>query len=281
MIEAAIIGAGELGGALAHRLARRDVVGTIRLIDDSGRAAEGKALDIAQAAAVESFSTRLAGSSDVARAAGASIVIIADRFGIGGEWRGDDALMLLQRLTQFAPRAVVICAGALQRELVDVGVRELKIPRLRLFGTAPEALAAGARALIALEIDGSARDVRIAVLGVPPSNIVAAWEDGTVAGLRLTALVSEPARRRLLARIAALWPPGPHVLAAAAVQAIETMLGRSRSLAACFVAPEAGGGTRTRTAALPVRLGPLGIREIVAPALTVAERIAFENAVSR
>ena len=48
----AIIGAGELGGALAHVLARRHAAAAVHLIDDSGRVAEGKALDLMQAAAI-------------------------------------------------------------------------------------------------------------------------------------------------------------------------------------------------------------------------------------
>jgi len=278
MREAAIIGAGELGGALAGRLARRDVVRTVTLIDDGGRIAEGKALDIAQAAPVESFATGLVGTTDIARAAGASIVVIADRSGDRGEWHGDEGLMLLRRLTEFAPRAVIVCAGARQRELVDAGVRELKIARRRLFGTAPEALTAAARALIALAVEGSPQDVGVSVLGVPPSHTVIAWEDGTVAGSRLTALIDDPSRRRLLTRIAALWPPGPHALAAAAAKAIEAMAGRSRPVVSCFVAPEAPDRVSTRTAALPARLDTLGISQVVAPVLSVAERVALETA---
>jgi len=280
LIEVAIIGAGELGGALMHRLARRNVVPAVTLIDDNGSAARGKALDITQAGSIESFSTTLTGSTEIAHAAGASIVIVADRFAAGDEWSGDEALMLLRRLTQLAPRATIVCAGAVQHRLIDAAVRELRIDRRRLFGTAPEALTAGARALIALAIDGSPRDVRIAVLGVPPSHIVVGWEDGTVAGCGLTGLLAAPTRHQLVARIRALWPPGPHALAAAAVQAIENMTGKSRSLATCFVGPDTSTGLRTRTAALPVRLGPLGIVEIVEPVLSVGEQVALENAVS-
>ena len=46
----AVIGAGPLGGALAHVLARRNRVGDVRLIDPDGKVAEGKALDILQSA---------------------------------------------------------------------------------------------------------------------------------------------------------------------------------------------------------------------------------------
>jgi hypothetical protein len=75
----AIIGAGDLGGALAHALARRDLAAAIRLVDETGRVAEGKALDITQAAPIEGFTTELSGSADLSTAAGAAAVIIADR----------------------------------------------------------------------------------------------------------------------------------------------------------------------------------------------------------
>ena len=46
----------------------------------------------------------------------------------------------------------------------------------------------------------------------------------------------------------------------------------------CFVAPDDRAGVRTRTAALPVRLGPGGIVEVVMPVLSVVERVALDNA---
>lgn len=280
MQHVAIIGAGELGGAVAHVLARRDFVRSITLIDDSGRVASGKALDIAQAAPVEGFATQLSGSSDVSMAAGAMIVIVADRAGrsAGGEWQGEEGLLLLKRLTQTASGAVILCAGAAQRELVDRGVGELHMRRERLFGSAPEALAGGARAMVALALNGSPRDVALSILGVPPAQTVIPWEDATIAGFALTRLVGEPTRRRLAARVTALWPPGPHALASAATMVVEAMAGRSRRIASCFVAPDTSAGTRTRTAAQPVRLGSAGIVDVVLPSLSVVERIALDNA---
>src|SRR5439155_19899189 len=110
MREVAIIGAGELGGALAHVLARRDVVAAIRLVDEAGSIASGKALDIAQAAPIEGFATQLSGATDVATAAGASVIVVADR-AAGGEWRGDEAALFAQRLAAMAPGAVQLWAG--------------------------------------------------------------------------------------------------------------------------------------------------------------------------
>ena len=273
----AIIGAGELGGALAHTLARGDLAAGIRLVDETGRVAEGKALDITQAAPIEGFATELSGSADLSTAGGAAVVIIADRVG-GSEWHGGDGLMLLKRLTELASRSVILCAGASQRELVDGGVRELHITPRRLFGTAPEALAAGARALVALALDGSPRDVALSVLGVPPSHIVIPWEEATSAGFALTKLLDEPTRRRVAARIGALWPPGPYALASAATKAVEAMSGRTRAVISCFVAPDDAGGRRTRAAALPARLSFSGVERVVLPALSAVSRVALDNA---
>jgi len=279
MQEVAIIGAGELGGAVAHVLARRDIARLIRLVDDTGQVAAGKALDIAQAAPVEGFATQLTASAEIETAAGASAIIVADRVG-GGEWQSDQAVQLVRRLMRMAPRAVVICAGASQREVVEDAVREMHLERRRVLGSAPEALAASARALVALALNGSPREVALTVLGVPPASIVIPWEEATVGGLALTRLLDEPTRRRVAARVTASWPPGPHALAAAATAVVDAIAGRSRRMLSCFVGPDMAAGERTRTAALPVRFDADGIRDVVMPTLTVVERVALENAMT-
>ena len=277
MSDIAIIGAGELGGALAHLLARRSAAAAIRLIDDRGRVAEGKSLDIMQAGPVEGFGTALTGSTDMMTAGGATVVIVADR-AAGAEWQGEEGLRLVARLRDLAPAAVILCAGGSQRELVDASVRELHLDRRRVLGTAPEALAAGARALVALALDGSPRDVRLTVLGHPPMRTIVPWDDATVGGFRLTRLLDEPGRRRLAARLAAMWPPGPHALAAACGHAVDAILGRTRTMTSCFVAPEESARHRARTVAVPVRLGPQGLETVVLPPLSVIDQVAFDNA---
>jgi malate dehydrogenase len=277
MQDVAIIGAGDLGGAVAHALARSNLARSVRLIDETGRIAVGKALDIAQAAPVEGFATQLSGATDISMAAGASMVILADRM-TGGEWRGEDGLVLLKRLSQTASGAVIVCAGPSQRELVDRGIRELKFARTRLFGSAPESLAAAARALVALAVNGSPRDVSLSILGRPPAHTVIPWADATIGGFSLLRQVDEPSRRRLEARVTSLWPTGPYALAAAATVIVEAMAGRSRRVASCFVAPDLSTGTRVHTGAMPVRLGPAGIVEIVSPSLSAVEQVALDNA---
>ena len=286
MREVAIVGAGELGGLVAHALARRNTAGAVRLIDGNGRVAEGKALDISQAAPIEGFTCTVAGSTDLSSAAGADIVIIADRVGGPGShrdpggnlWSGEDDLTLVRQLNAIAPRALLLCAGVSHRELVEQSVRKLHIPRSRILGSASEAFVAAATAIVALEIDVSPRDVTLSILGVPPHQIVIAWEHAAVAGYALTGMVSEPIRRQLARRIGALWPVGPYALAAAACKVVDAVSGSSRRPVTCFVAPDDQAGVRARAAALPVRLDPTGIVEVMMPALSVVERVALDNA---
>ena len=277
MDDVAIIGAGELGGALADVLARSDLARTIRLVDDTGRVAEGKALDIMQSAAVERFATTVLGATELTAAAGAPLVFVADRVS-GGEWQGEDALMLLTRIAQLGSNPVVVWMGPGGRESIERGVRELTFARERLFGSAPEALAAAVRAIVAVEAGGSPRDVALTVLGVPPANVVVPWEDATIGGFAATGVLDEPVRRRLAEKVPRLWPPGPYALAWAATKAASAIAGRSRQSIAAFVAPDDSQGRRTRAAALPVRLGPGGIESVRLPALNSRDRVALDNA---
>jgi len=290
MDDVAILGAGELGGALAHALAKRDVVRRIRLIDPAGQIAAGIALDIMQSSPIDGFSTVVSGSTDLVTIGGSAIVVVADRAASAsktladtrssgsGDWAGDEGVLLLKQLSGIARQCIVVCAGAQQRELVHRGVQELKWPCERLLGSAPEALAAAVRAIVAIETNGSSQDVALTVLGVPPTHTVIPWEDVTIAGFAATRVLDEPARRRIAARVPALWPAGTHALAAAAAEAVAAIAGRSRRTLSCFVAPQ--DGTRARkTAAMPVRLGPSGVTSVELPTLDGNARTALSNAV--
>ncbi len=272
-----VLGAGELGGLTAHVLARRQISSEICLIDDNGRAAGGKALDIMQAAPVEGFASKVVGTSDASLVAGAAAVVIADAVG-GGEWHGELALGLLKRVSAVSPGSPIVCAGASQRESIEQAARELHIERSRLIGSAPEALGAGVRAVVGAEARVSPRDVAATTVGVPPDHVVVLWEHATIAGFPLDRIVTAVERRRIEMSAARLWPPGPYALASAVAKVLDTLLGRSDRLVTCFVAPDDRAGRRTRAAALPVRLGRTGIVDIVLPELTGRDRVRLDNA---
>lgn len=273
MCEVAIIGAGELGGAIAFHLAKLDAARTVRLLDESGTVARGKALDIAQSAPIEGFSTRVVGGSSLFEAAAARILVIADSAAEPYE-----PLALLRRLSQLSTESIIVCAGAGHRALVEDATREGLRARQRILGSAPQAAASAIKALVALEANGSPRDVSITVLGIPPDQLVVPWEDATIDGTPLARALSDVSRRRLRRLAELIWPPGPLALAGAASRVVTGILGGMRQRVSAFVAPDDSQGRRTRAAALPVYLGCDGIERIDPPALTAHDRVALENA---
>jgi malate/lactate dehydrogenase len=91
-------------------------------------------------------------------------------------------------------------------------------------------------------------------------------------------VLSEPVRRRIDARLAPLWPPGPHALATAAAEAVSSLVGDSRRTFSCFVGPAEAGERRYRAAVLPVRLGPDGATRMEIPELDARTQVALESA---
>lgn len=275
----AILGAGAIGGALAHRLAARGRVPHIRLIDDERRIADGKALDILQSAPIEGWATRLSAGGALEDAAGAGVIVIADGGASGAEHAGETALASLRRLTRMETAAPLVFAGAAQRELMQRALSELHVPARRLVGSAPGALQAAVRARTALELNGTGVDLQVLVTGVPPRGAVIAWEGATAAGQPLGALVPAHRLAAISAFLPALWPPGPFALASAAARVVEALAAGSRRTHTCFVACDSP-PARGTVAALPVELGKGGVQRVVKPALSRQEQTQLENALA-
>ena len=269
----AILGAGDLGGAVARALACLDLVPRITIVDAAGAVAAGKALDIRQSGPVEGFDTRLDGTDDPSKASGAAVVVLADQHG-AGEWAGEAGLQMLRRAHETSPRAPIVAAGAGQLGLLRLGASECRIPSRRLLGSAPVATTGAARALTALELDVSAADVSLTLVGAPPDWIVA-WADATVAGTPLTRLIPAAGILRIEQRLRASWPPGPYQLASAAASVIHAIVTRSRRRQCCFVADGELLGVPVHVA-MPALLGPDGVRSIEPPALAPRERVMLD-----
>ena len=273
----AVIGAGALGGALAHKLAARNRIDEVRLIDSASGVAQGKALDILQASPIEQFSTRVTAAESIAAAAGAVAVVIADPASGEGQHAGEAGLALLRQLTRTIDRTPIVCAGAMHRDLIARTVSELHVPPTRIVGSAAYALESALRALAAVEADGSGVDVSVRVVGVPPRLAVVAWEEGAIAGEPLTSRLPAHRIAALTARIPGLWPLGPYALASAGAQVAEAIAAGSRRRFSCFVSVESG-ALRGAVVALPVDIWPGGVASVSEPFLTRQERTMLENA---
>jgi malate dehydrogenase len=274
MREVAILGAGHLGGALARTLATRGIVSRVVLVDETRRAAEGKALDILQSGPIDGSDTIVEATDDVSRAARAHLVVVADQFD-KGEWAGDAALQLVARVTGHSA-APVIFAGAGQHDVMALAVDELKIPTSRLVGSAPTAASAIARTLSADAIGASPVDIAVPVLGIPP-NWVLAWGQATAAGAPIEGMAPHQAAR-VEQLLASRWPPGPYALASAAAAVVHAALRASRRRLPCFVASPFG-GIRPVVFAQLAQLAPSGLASVTLPDLTPRQRVTLEATV--
>jgi malate dehydrogenase len=276
---AAILGAGEIGGALARQLAALDLVSRIVIVDDLANVAAGKALDVAQSSPVDRYHTAMSGTADLAAVVGAAVIVIADvATPPGAEWKDEGGLALIRRVAGLNQLAPIVCAGAGQSALVERGVNELGVSRMRLFGSAPEALRSAITAIVALEAGAAPADISLSVLGRPPHQIIVPWDEAAIAGRCATQVLSAAQLARLDARIARLWPPAPYTLASAATRLIRTALTRTQRVHTALVAVTREEGTPGRSAMMPITLQPSGIATLVAPSLSSRDRVRFETA---
>lgn len=278
MSTVAILGAGDIGGALARQLAATDLVSRIVLVDDLASVAAGKALDVAQSGPVDGYHTALTGTADLAAVVGAAAIVVADSAQAPAtEWKDDAGLALLRRVAGLNQRAPIICAGAAQASLVEKGVTELGIARMRLIGSAAEALRSAVLAITALEAGAAPADLSLSVLGRPPQQIIVPWDEASIAGRTATQVLSAAQLARLDARIARLWPPGPYALASAATRLIQTAMTRSPRVHAAIVAVTREEGAPGRSAMMPITLRPDGIASLVTPSLSTRDRVRLET----
>jgi malate dehydrogenase len=279
MATVCIIGAGDLGGAVAHALASGERVARVVLVDDAAGVASGKALDIQQAGAIEGFHTRLEGTSDRARVAGCSVCVIADQSGRpSSEWQGEDGLAMIRRLATDFASCPLVFAGVSQADLLLASWREVGLERGRLIGSAPEALASAVKSMVAVEARCSPREVGLTVLGAPPRGFVVPWSEASVGGYALERVLTQVQLARIQARLAPLWPPGPYALGLAAARVAEAIVSSARNAQAVLTILDGEFGSRHRAGVLPAILSASGIVSTRVPVLNTRERVQVENA---
>jgi len=272
MARVAILGAGDLGGAIAQRLAERARVGAVCLIDEAAGVAAGKALDIRQSGPVLRSDVHVTAESDVLAAVGAAVIVLAGDVG-GGEWTGARGLSLIEKLERAGSRSPLVFAGPGQAELMEACAAKLGVAANRMMGTAVGATVGAARALAGAEIDQSGVDVSIALAGRPPS-LVIGWSAARVGGTLLSERL--PAHRMLAisSTIGRLWPPGPHAIASATAPVVEALVAGSRRQHQALAILEGEYGVRGIAAMLLLTLGHGRILDRREPTLSPRERVS-------
>lgn len=273
MSVAAVVGAGALGGAVAHALAERAAFREIRLIDDQTNVAAGKALDIRQSGPIDVVDVDIVATGELLAAAGASVIILADP--LSGPLEGEAGLAVVRQLVRAGTDAPLLFAGAAHAWLMEKAHVELKVPANRLVGSASAAQVGAARALIGLEMNVSGVDVQVTVVGRPPA-FVLAWSSATVSGSLVRERIA-PHRLSAVSRaLAGLWPPGPQAIGVATAQLAAALVFGSRRLHQATTVLDGEPGTRGVSTMLPLSLGRGRVLERVMPSLSPQESMGTE-----
>jgi malate dehydrogenase len=279
MSTVAILGAGDLGGAIAHAIATRGRIGAVTLVDETPGVAAGKALDIRQSGPIDRVDVRIDASTDLLAASGASVIVFADATG-AGEWKDDRGLGLVAKFVRAGSQAAFVFAGANPASMMTLAARELGVASDRMIGTAASAVPGTVRALVGLETDGSGTDVSVVVTGRPPASVVA-WSSATIGA----SLVADRVPAHRLAAISEslkkLWPPSPRAVAAPSARIVEALVFGSRQLHQALSLLDGELGPRGAAGLLPLSLGRGRILARVLPSLSPQERTEATTAISR
>ena len=192
----ALIGAGMIGGTLAHVAAREDL-GDVVLFDIFKGPAQGKALDLNEASPVFGKDSHLKGTDDYAGIAGADVCIITAGFPRKPGMSRDDLVsknlgvikQVAEGIKQYAPKAFVICITNPLDAMVWALQKFSGLPPRKVVGMAGVLDSARFRWFLAEEFGVSVEDVTAFVLGGHGDTMVPLTRYSTVAGIPLPDMV--------------------------------------------------------------------------------------------
>jgi malate dehydrogenase len=192
----ALIGAGNIGGTLAHLIGLKEL-GDVVLFDVFAGFAAGKALDIMQSGPVDGFDSHMSGGSDYTAIAGADVVIVTAGFPRQpGMSRDDLVAKNAGVIAQVADGIKAHCPGAFVIVITNpldamVWVMQLKsgLPHNMVVGMAGVLDSSRFRLFLAHEFDVSVEDVTAFVLGGHGDTMVPLVRYSTVAGIPVPDLV--------------------------------------------------------------------------------------------
>src|SRR6202046_5284142 len=192
----ALIGAGQIGGTLAHLAALKEL-GDIVLYDIVDGVPQGKALDLAESGPVDGFNAKLTGASSYADIAGADVIIVTAGVPRKPGMSRDDLLGINLKVMDavgagikaHAPGAFVICITNPLDAMVWALQKTSGLPPHRIVGMAGVLDSARFRFFLSEEVEVSVEDVSAFVLGGHGDDMGHSARYSTVGGIPLPDLV--------------------------------------------------------------------------------------------
>ncbi|WP_425410701.1 malate dehydrogenase [Hyphococcus sp.] len=296
----ALIGAGMIGGTLAHLAAQKEL-GDVVLFDIAEGLPEGKGLDIAESSPIDGYDSALKGTQDYKDIAGADVCIVTAGVARKPGMSRDDLLGINLKvmksvgegIKEHAPDALVICITNPLDAMVWALQKFSGLPSNKVLGMAGILDSARFRYFLAEEFNVSVESVTAFVLGGHGDTMVPLVRYSTVAGIPLPDLIEMgwTTQERIDAivertrkgggEIVALLKTGSayYAPAASAIQMAESYLKDKKLVVPCAAQLQGEYGLKDLYVGVPIVLGAEGCERIVEVKFTGDEKSMFEDSV--
>ena len=300
MNKISLIGAGNIGGTLAH-LAALKKLGNVTLIDVVSGMPQGKALDLSQSSAVEGFTGSIEGTNDFSKMKGSDVIIITAGLPRKPGMSRDDLLEINGKIIKkigldikkYAPKAFVICITNPLDAMVYVLQKYSKLPKNMCVGMAGVLDSSRMKYFLSEALKVSVNDVETFVLGGHGDDMVPLINYTTIGGVPLIdflKLKKYPYSKiekivdrtrmgggeivKLLKKGSAFYAP-----ASSAIQIAEAFLLNQKKLLPCAAYINGQYGLRNMYMGVPTIIGNKGIEKIIEVKLTTKEKSMLRKSV--
>jgi len=288
MSKVTVIGAGNVGATVANVLAHKDIVNEIVLLDIVGDMAKGKALDSWQQAPIDSYSTRIIGTSDYKDTSNSDIVVITAGLPRKPGMSRDDLIntnanivnTVTKSILEYSENPVIIVVSNPLDVMTYAAHLTTGFDRSKVFGMAGILDTARYRAFLATALDVSPKEIQALLLGGHGDTMVPLPRYTTVAGIPVTELIDEDTLNQIVERTkvgggelvklmgtSAWYAPG-----AAAAQMVEAIVRDENRIFPCCVRLDGEYGVNNVYLGVPVVLGKGGIKKIIEIQLNESEK---------
>ena len=290
-LKVTVVGAGNVGGSIAQRLAEKNWYDVV-LVDIVDGMPQGKALDLSEAGPVCGYDSQMSGTNHYDETQGSSVVVITS--GIARKpGMSRDALIetntkivssVVKDIVQRSPEAIIIIVANPLDAMTYVAYRASQFPKQRVIGMAGVLDSARFRTFIASELRVSVDNVQAMVLGGHGDAMVPLIRYTTVAGRPLHEWMSQDRLEALVKRtreggaeIVNLLKTGSayYAPAASAVEMVEAIVRDQKKILPCATLCEGEYGFHGVIMGVPVKLGGGGAEEIIEYQLTPEEQMAL------
>ena len=284
----ALIGAGNIGGTLAHLCVLKGL-GDVVLFDVIDGLPQGKALDMLEAGPIEGYDANITGTTSYADIAGADVCIVTAGIARKPGMSRDDLLGInckilsdvSSNIKQYAPDSLVIVITNPLDAMVTLTKRVTGFPKNRVVGQAGVLDSARYRTFIAQELGVSVQNVTAMVLGGHGDDMVPVRSYCQVGGVPVEKLISaarleeiEQRTRQAGGEIVALLKTGSafYSPASAAVQMAAAYLQDRKQILPCAAYLEGEYGIEGIYFGVPVSIGAGGVERVIEVDLSDKEK---------